>query len=139
MSDCSIRVLGDCSIRVYPMQISSPYLQLPNLQHYNCCCMYTLFVVTNLELPAKLPIAMFNLQADSTSSWLVFKVRINYKYCCMYYVIHICCTGVFLMYGSDKDLDQSLEHFVKILRGAGVNCDMDQYHAIDDGIINWSI
>jgi len=51
-----------------------------------------------------------------------------------------CCTGVgaFVVYEHDEHFDESLVHFVEVLRRAGVNCDMDQYHA-NDNITNWNV
>ena len=51
-----------------------------------------------------------------------------------------CRTGVgtFVVYEHDEHFDECLVHFVEVLRRAGVNCDMDQYHA-NDNITNWNI
>ncbi|XP_065899194.1 uncharacterized protein [Dysidea avara] len=47
-------------------------------------------------------------------------------------------TGVFVVYEHDEHFDECLVHFVEVLRGAGINCDMDQYHA-NRNITNWNI
>ncbi|XP_065900389.1 uncharacterized protein [Dysidea avara] len=47
-------------------------------------------------------------------------------------------TSVFVVYEFDEDFGECLEHFVEVLRTAGVNCDMDLYHA-KDNITNWNI
>ena len=45
---------------------------------------------------------------------------------------------MFVVYECDKSFDEYLEHFGELLLKAGINCDMDQYHANDD-ITNWNV
>ena len=45
---------------------------------------------------------------------------------------------MFVVYENDKNFDEYLEHFGEVLRKAGINCDMDQYHA-NDNITNWNV